>query len=175
MNQPVNIRVFLSSPGDVADERAIAITVIDQLKYDAAFKDNIKVEVVAWDKPGADTPLLGNKTPQEAILEGLAKPSQCDIVVVMFWSRIGTPLSHADYKKPDGSQYLSGTEWEYWDAYEESQKTGSPQLLIYRRVERKPLFPDMPDFMSLYQQWQQVDTFFARFNNSDGSIQQGYN
>jgi hypothetical protein len=67
---------------------------------------------VAWDKPGSRTPMLATLTPQEAINAGMTKPSQCDLVVVILWSRMGTALP-AEYRKADGSSYLSGTEYEY--------------------------------------------------------------
>ena len=51
-------------------------------------------------------------TPQEAINRGIAKPSECDLVIVILWSRMGTPLP-PEYTKPDGTTSLSGTEWEY--------------------------------------------------------------
>ena len=86
------LRVFLASPGDVTDERALAIRVLEQLQYEPFLKGKISVETVAWDKQGADTPLLASMTPQEAISLQRPKPSACDVVVVIFWSRMGTPL-----------------------------------------------------------------------------------
>lgn len=172
---PRHIRIFLSSPGDVADERAIAFQVFDQLPYDPLLRGRLTLEVVAWDKPGADTPLLATMTPQEAINRGLPKPSECDIVLVLFWSRMGTILPHPDYQKPDGSHYLSGTEWEYQDAYAAAQASGLPLLVVYRRTERISLYPDMPDFVERYEQWKRIEEFFASFTNPDGSIRQGYN
>src|SRR5512143_3373912 len=88
---PLHLRVFLASPGDVADERALALTVLEQLQYDPLLRGRITLETVAWDQPGAGTPMLAPMTPQEAIAEGLPKPSECDIVIVIFWSRMGTP------------------------------------------------------------------------------------
>src|SRR5512143_3008497 len=101
-------RVFLASPGDVADERALALKVLEQLQYDPLLRGRITVEAVAWDKPGAGTPMLATMTPQEAIKQGLPTPAACDIMIVIFWPQIGTPLP-AEWKKPDGSGYLSGT------------------------------------------------------------------
>ena len=113
---PLTVRVFLASPGDVVDERARALKTLEDLQYNPLLRGKITVETIAWDKPGAGTPMLASMTPQQAIAEGLPKPSECDIVIVIFWSRIGTPLP-ADYEvKSDGSPYRSGTEWEYWDA-----------------------------------------------------------
>jgi formylglycine-generating enzyme required for sulfatase activity/energy-coupling factor transporter ATP-binding protein EcfA2 len=172
---PKHIRVFISSPGDVAEERAIALKVLDQMPYTPTLRGKITIEVVAWDKPGGDSPMLATMTPQEAINRNLPTPSDCDIVVVMLWSRIGTPLAYPEYQKPDGERYLSGTEWEYLDAYQMAQKTGKPILIVYRRTEPVALFPHDPDFMQKYEQWQHVDNFFKRFINLDGSFRQGFN
>jgi hypothetical protein len=103
---PLTIRVFLASPGDVVDERARARKTLEDLQYNPLLRGKITVETVAWDT-GAGTPMLASKTPQQAIAEGRAKPSECDIVIVIFWSRMGTPLP-ADYIKT----YLwSRTRW----------------------------------------------------------------
>ncbi len=118
---PLHLRVFLASPGDVADERALALRVLEQLQYDPLLCGRITVETVAWDKPGAGTPMLATLTPQEAIKKGLPTPAECDIVIVVFWARMGTLLPD-EWKKPDGSRYRSGTEWEYLNALEAAEK-----------------------------------------------------
>jgi hypothetical protein len=104
--------VFLASPGDVGEERAIAREILSQLPYDALVNWRVVFEVVAWDQPRSGPPLLATMTPQAAIAAGLPKPSECDVVVVILWSRMGTPLPDS-YRKPDGTPYRSGTEWEY--------------------------------------------------------------
>ena len=68
---PTPLRIFLASPGDVSQERQLALKVLDELPYDPAFRDKISVQTVAWDKPGAGTPMLAGMTPQQAIAEGL--------------------------------------------------------------------------------------------------------
>ncbi|MEO8391829.1 MAG: SUMF1/EgtB/PvdO family nonheme iron enzyme [Chloroflexota bacterium] len=172
--QPLHLRIFLSSPGDVADERGLALQLFDRLQYDPLLRGQVTIEAVAWDKAGADAPLLATMTPQEAINQGLPKPSECDIVVVIFWARMGTPLP-ADYIKSDSSRYLSGTEWEYEDAMQASRASGVPKIVVYRRMEEVPFYPKDPNFAQKVEQWQRVDAFFAAFNNPDGSARQGYN
>jgi hypothetical protein len=174
-NTPRHIRIFLSSPGDVAEERAIAREIIEQLPYDPMLRDKLTIDLVAWDKPGAGTPMLANMTPQEAINSGLPKPSGCNIVVVIFWARMGTPLPHPDYKKPDGSPYLSGTEWEYLNAIAAAEDTGKPLVVIYRRSEKILLDPDDPDFDNKLTQKRRVDGFFKSFRDEDGAIRRGAN
>jgi Sulfatase-modifying factor enzyme 1 len=170
----LHLRVFLASPGDVADERTLALQVLEQLQYDPLLRGRITVETVAWDKPGAGTPMLAIMTPQEAIKEDLLTPAQCDIVIVIFWSRMGTPLPE-EWKKPDGSRYLSGTEWEYLNALEAAEHQGRPAILVYRRTEKISLDPDDPDFETKSHQWRLVKQFFNSFQNPDGSIKRGCN
>jgi len=110
-----HLHIFLSPPGDVSHERQLAREAIDQLESENAYKDLLKLEVVAWDKPGVDTAMPAQLEPQEAINEGLKNPSECNLIIVIYWSRMGTPLSEK-YRKPGGSRYRSGTEYEFIDA-----------------------------------------------------------
>ena len=181
------IRVFLASPGDVADERALALKVLERLPYDAFVRGKVTIEVVAWDKPGAGTPMLATMTPQEAIANGLPRPSECDVIVAVFWSRMGTLLPE-DWVKPlplrylSGTEFealdtrfLSGTEWEYFDALQAADSTGKPRILVYRRTEKQVLDQDDPSFDAKREQWKLVKTFFDAFRNPDGSLRRGYN
>ena len=61
---PRHLRIFLASPGDVADERGLALKVLEELQYDPLLRDQVTIETVAWDKPGAGTPMLATMTPQ---------------------------------------------------------------------------------------------------------------
>src|ERR1051325_1990658 len=85
------LRIFLSSPSDVAAERRAATDLLDRLEFDPAFRGKIAIDVVAWDNLGAP-PLEATLTPQDAINQGLPLPADCDIVIVILWSRIGTSL-----------------------------------------------------------------------------------
>jgi Sulfatase-modifying factor enzyme 1 len=170
----LHLRIFVASPGDVGDERGLALDVLDKLPYAGGLCGKVAIEVVAWDKPGAGTPMLATMTPQAAIAQGLPKPSACDIVVVIFWSRMGTPLP-AEYKKADGTPYVSGTEWEYLDALNAAQRGGMPQILVYRRTEDPKVGMSDPQRGEKFSQWEKVQRFFASFRNPDGSIHGGVN
>lgn len=174
MTTPLRLRVFLASPGDVSNERALAREVLGQLPYDPLLRGKVEFEIVAWDQPGAGVPMLATMTPQAAIEAGLPKPSDCDIVVVILWSRMGTPLPD-EYRKPDGTPYLSGTEWEYLDALAAAERSGKPVVLVYRRTEKCLLDQDDSAYEEKRTQYQRVKTFFAAFRNPDGSIRRGCN
>src|SRR4051812_15743980 len=138
---PRHLRVFLSSPGDVAMERAMALRLLQRLQYDPSMRGRVNVETVAWDNPDAPTPMPATLTPQEAVNQASPKPSECDIVVVILWTRIGTALPR-EVTKADGSCYLSGTEWEYEDALQSDRR---PTILVYRRTDAAPIDPGDPD------------------------------
>src|SRR5262245_53701417 len=132
------IRVFLSSPGDVRLEREIAKQVIQQFNIIYQSSQNWQLEIIAWDDPDSRTVMPVTMTPQEAIDKGLPKPSECDIVIVIFWGRIGTPLDISKHGTKDGEEpYWSGTEWEYLDAIRgvKNSKTGLPLVYVYRRTD----------------------------------------
>ena len=70
----------------------------------------MKLEAVSWDDPQGRTPLVAQLDPQTAVERGLPRPSECTVVVGMFWARMGSPLLAEKWQKADGSSYLSGTE-----------------------------------------------------------------
>ena len=167
---PLALRVFLSSPGDVADERNLARRVLERLRQEPQFRGRVVLDDVSWDTPGASTPLAAYLTPQEAINQGRPKPSQCDVVLVILWARMGTPLP-SEYRKPDGSRYESGTEWEYLEAIEGARRQhGTPLTLVYRRTEKVLVDLDEPDFKERTEQRGKVHRFFDGFRNPDGSL-----
>lgn len=187
MPQPRNLRVFLASPSDVEDERNLARKVLDRLRYDPFLLGKVALEIVAWDNEGAGTPMLATLTPQEAIAQNLPKPSDCDLVVVIFWSRMGTPLPE-DWVKPQAlrylagtewasldARYLSGTEWEYFDALQAAENQNRPRILVYRRTQKQTFDPDEPKYEENGKQWRLVKAFFDAFRNPGGSSRRGYN
>jgi|GEM_PF-1884113 hypothetical protein len=123
MAQPLYLKVFLSSPADVLPVRKAAMSILTRFSDRPAFRDKVIIRVVAWDKPGADTPMLAQITPQDAINSGLPKPSECDIVVVIFGAVMGTP-----FVDESGQEFLSGTHWELLDAL----KGSDTDTVIYR-------------------------------------------
>ena len=129
------VRIFLSSPGDVAEERSLARHLIDSvLPKLPHLRERVKLEPVAWDDPAARIPMLATETPQASVNAARPRPATCDIVIVILWSRMGTPLPDS-VRKPNGESYLSGTEWEYEDAVSSPQQP-RPQVLVYRRTEK---------------------------------------
>jgi len=168
------LRVFLASPGDVADERRLAAELIEQLPRLPELRGRLRVDLIAWDKPGAGAPLLATMNPQEALAAGRPRPSECQVVVVILGWRLGRPLDPHWQTRPDGRPYRSGTEWEYLDALAAAEARGTPDLLVYRkRGVPAPAFDD-PDYEEIRAQWDAVKSFFADFTNPDGSARRAW-
>jgi hypothetical protein len=166
---PKHFRVFLSSPGDVQDERSLARKVLNNLPAQPLIRRRVTLQVLSWDDPNAETPLYANLTPQAALLRQMTRPAECDIVIVILWSRMGTPLPE-DFRKPSGGRYLSGTEWEYEDAC----SSRKPVVLVYRRMDEPKIGMKDPKKDEKFKQYELVEEFFERFKNADGSLRGGY-
>jgi formylglycine-generating enzyme required for sulfatase activity len=167
-------RIFLASPGDVTQERALAGEVFEQLRHELRFRDELNLQKVAWDQPGQAIALPMGMTPQQAISQGLMQPCECDLVLILLWSRMGTPLP-AEYVKPDGSPYLSGTEWEYWNAMQAFRVHGKPRIWMYHRSTEPMVHLGDPHLSEKREQWQRLQSFLGMIRNPDGSIAHGLN
>ena len=169
-NPPRSIpfRVFLASPGDVPYERKLAREVIEKVRGERLFRGRVNIEVVAWDQPGAGVPMEAALTPQDAIAEGLPKPEDCDLVVVVLWSRIGTPLPDS-HRKADGSTYLSGTEWELENAIQGFCNRRKPSVWLYRREEEPTVGLKDPS------RAEKLQSFLSAWTHDDGSLAGGIN
>lgn len=168
INRIPSIRVFISSPGDVKAERDLIHTALEGLELRPTFREKLAIRPVAWDKLLAGTAMSAKLKPQEAINKGLPLPSQCDIVLVVFWSRMGTP-----FVAEDGKEYLSGTHWELMDALE---RAPHDRVVIYRRMSQPDSLKDVnhPDYDKNYDQYKRLRAFFnSELFYKDGQIQRG--
>jgi hypothetical protein len=162
--QPV--RIFLSSPGDVATERTQARELLLGLARGPFMRDRVHIDVVSWDDPHGGATMDARITPHEAVKRGLRTPAECDLTVVMLWGRMGTPLTET---KADDTPYLSGTEWEF-----ENAVAANKPVFVYRRAEKVLLDTDDPEFDEKREQKKRVDAFFARFKGEGGKILRAY-
>jgi WD40 repeat protein len=146
----ITIKVFVSSPGDVSQERFLAERVLRQLQN--AYRHLVKLEPIFWEHE----PL----TASQSFQEGLISPRETDIVVCILWSRLGTRLPLHVTR----GENLTGTEYEFVEALEGKKEKGTPDLLVYRKTA-KPLM-DLSDRQrrseSLWQM-EALEAFFERW------------
>jgi len=159
-------RIFLSSPGDVAEERLIARRVIDRLGSE--FNGRVRIEPVFWEHE----PLVASASFQDQ----LPHPADAHAAICVLWSRLGTRLP-ASFRKPDGKHYESGTEFEFEDALSGYRRHGRPALLVYRKTA-PPLLDADDDAQSLerLRQKQALDAFVRRWfhDETDGTLRAAF-
>ncbi len=155
------LKVFVSSPGDVAEERLIANRVLDRLAVE--FAPQARIESILWEHE----PLLASGTFQTQII----RPAETDIVVCILWSRLGTRLPQ-QFKRPDGTSYNSGTEFEFEDALEGHKQRGAPDLLVYRKTAEPVVsLKDTRAASQALSQKVMLDEFVERFfHGEDGTL-----
>ena len=126
-------RIFISSPGDVPDERLRAELVIDKLAQD--YSRYFTIESYRWEHE----PMLASGHFQDAI----EPPSASDLVILILWSRLGTPLPEKtgirEYRGLDGRVPVTGTEWEFEEALASARARGAPDILVFRNIKPAPL------------------------------------
>ena len=166
---PLHLRIFLSSPGDVGEERQIARNLVEALPEQPLLKGRVTLEIFAYDNPEAPAPMSAGETPQASVNRYLGRPADCDLTIVVLWSKLGTPLP-PDLTRHDGTRYESGTVWELEDA-RQSEK----EIWIYRRTEEPVIRLKDPDFAKKRAALEAVESFFSSFANPDGSLAQGFN
>lgn len=147
------LRIFVSSPGDVKAAREIAALTIERLAQDYA--RFLTIEPYLWEFEA----MVASGHFQDSI----EPPSAFDVVVLIVWSRLGTALpsrtSVREYRGIDGRTPVTGTEWEFEDALLACQKSGAPDLLVYR--SRMPAPFDTRDPARFEQQSQQLKALNA--------------
>lgn len=112
------LKIVLSSPGDVDEERRVMETVIDDLNRGIADERNLRLELIRWETDAY--PGFHPEGPQ-GLIDPVLDIRNCDILLGVFWKRFGTPTKDT----------LSGTEYEFKTALESWQESGKPQIMMY--------------------------------------------
>lgn len=147
------IRCFISSPGDVGQERVVAVRVIERLAGE--YSERLQLTPIVWEHE----PLRATEHFQSQIIP----PSQTDIVICILWSRLGTRLPE-QFQRKDGSRFESGTEWEFEDAIESYRQRGTPDLLVYRKTSEAMASLKSKDvLMAQVDQKDALDKFIDRW------------
>ncbi len=153
-------RVFVSSPGDVIPERRAVKRVIGILNDE--FQGRVRLVPILWE----EEPLVASETFQSQI----TNPRDTEIYLGIFWSRMGTELPD-HIRRPDGSKYGSGSEFEFEDAMAGFNEKGSPDIVLYRKISEKMIgLSDKAAVMDSIEQKDRLDAFLrSQLQSEDGS------
>src|SRR5271167_4379246 len=124
----VQVRLFVSSPSDVRPERDRVSLVAERLS--GAFEGVARIEAILWE----DGFYGAHQSFQEQIDAAVHGMADVDIVVCILWSRIGLKLNPAVWRRPDGTDYESGTVFEYETALALSRDNGgAPDIYLFKK------------------------------------------
>lgn len=84
-------RILIASPSDVEEEREIAVRVIQEWNDLYSYSRKVTLLPLRWETHTA--PEYGTR-PQEVINRTIV--DQCDLLVGVFWTRLGSPTGEAD-------------------------------------------------------------------------------
>lgn len=110
------VRVFISSPGDVKEERARIGKVFEELNSTIAAEKGLVLEPIRWETHARTE--IGDG-PQAIINRQLGH--DFDVFLGIMWQRFGTPTAEAD----------SGTEEEFLHAYSAWEADRRRRILFY--------------------------------------------
>lgn len=121
-----DISIFLSSPSDVTPERETAERVVRRVN--GVYSAHVNITLHRWEHRAYEA----TRGFQEAI-----QPShECDIVLGIFWKRIGTELPPSRFRRRDGTAYQSGSVYEIETAIDASRESGRPAVFVFRKTSR---------------------------------------
>lgn len=123
-------QVLIASPSDVEEEREIAVRVIQDWNNLHSFSRKVALLPLRWETH--TTPEYGRR-PQEVINRQIV--DQCDLLVAVFWTRIGSPTGEAE----------SGT----LEEIERVAAAGKPVMLYFSKVGQDPDIVDLDQLKRL--------------------------
>jgi hypothetical protein len=142
------LQVFVASPGDVLDDRAVLEQVVREINTAWSGSLEVQFELLQWTTHAS--PGFGADA-QDVINRQI--PADYDLFVGIFWGRFGTPTQRAE----------SGTEEEFEEALRRSRNGGGhPALMLYFKDE--PISPSRIDA----QQLSKVLDFKKRVSDKGG-------
>jgi len=160
MDAQKSFQIFVSSPGDVSEERALTEGVLRRLSEE--YRGAVRLQVILWEHE----PVFAHAGYQEQII----RPSECDLVICILWSRLGTRLPHG-FAAEEGHKSPTGTEFEVRDALEGYRANGKPNLLIYRKTVAPQLNLASAEARERLGQYELLEQFCQRsFYDARGAV-----
>jgi hypothetical protein len=173
------VRVFISSPTDVVFERQRLQRVIERLN--GQYAQVLRFEAIRW-----ETRYYGAHATFQA---SIPEARDCDVVIAVFWSRLGTPLPEefatlpAEVAQYAGEPYPSGSAYELLSSLHERaarQQKGSrafPDVYVFRKQAPPVVALGRPSEVAEAQlQFERLEAFLERwFRRKDGTFIAAYN
>lgn len=143
------IKIFVSSPNDVARERDICKKIIGQMDSLLSKQYRVKLNAYFWE---TDEGSVGMGNPQSRT----PNPAKYDLYIGILWEKFGSPTGEVDPNT--GVESVSGTKYEFDQAYDAWKKKRKPEIKFLRKHSVKDKKYDD-------EQYRLVEEFFKEFSS----------
>jgi tetratricopeptide (TPR) repeat protein len=160
------IKVFISSPTDVEHERLRAERAVERLN--GQYFGIVRLVCVRWEQKFYEA--------RASFQAQIPEAANCDLVIGILWSRLGSELPPEMPPMPSGEPYPSGTAYEVLTAIEQSRLKGRPSVYLFRKTAPAVLpVEDEKSRALVNQQLDRLKAFWQRFiKTSEGHFKAGY-
>lgn len=160
------INVFVSSPTDVEHERQRAERVVERLN--GQYAGLVRLIPIRWEQKFYEA--------RASFQAQIPEAANCDLVIGILWSRLGSELPPEMPPMADGAPYPSGTAYEVLTAIEQSRAKGRPSVYLFRKTAPAVLpVEDEKSRALVNQQLDRLKAFWERFiKTREGHFKAGY-
>src|ERR1700722_10146248 len=131
-------------------------------RLNEVFEGRVEIKTVLWERK-----LYGS---HDGFQPQIPPAAQADLVIAIFWSRLGSPLPETFARMDTGERYPSGTAFEVLTAIESRRKGERPDVYVFRKTEMLTATSE-----SEGAQQKDLDAFFIRwFQAPDGQYLRAY-
>ena len=160
------VTLFVSSPGDVEHERCRVDHVAQRLNGE--FADAVCIETVRWETKFYEA----YTTYQSQIPEA----ATCDLVLGIFWSRLGTALPAEFPCMGDGTPYPSGSAYEVLSSIAARKNGARPDVYVFKKTAKAVAeIGDAEKLNEAESQWSRLEQFFQQwFLTAEGTFRSAF-
>jgi hypothetical protein len=160
------VQVFISSPADVEHERQRAERVVERLN--GQYSGVVRLTPIRWEQRFYEA--------RASFQAQIPQAANCDLVIGILWSRLGSELPPDMPAMPSGERYPSGTAYEVLTAIERSKEKGRPSVYLFRKTAPDVLSVEDEKSRALVnEQLDRLKAFWQRFiRTSEGHFKAGY-
>jgi tetratricopeptide (TPR) repeat protein len=143
-------------------ERQRVDLVVERLNSE--FEGLVRIETVRWE--------TAYYSAHETFQKQIPEAANCDVVIAIFRTRLGSRLPAGFPTQPSGEPYPSGTAYEVLSALEWRKTSGQlPDVYVFRYPRAPAVELDAPNHEEIAGQWQQLKKFFETwFLNASGEF-----
>lgn len=160
------INVFVSSPADVEHERQRTERVVERLN--GQYAGLVRLKTIRWEQKFYEA--------RTGFQAQIPEAANCDLVIGILWSRLGSELPPDMPPMPNGEPYPSGTAYEVLTAIERSKQKGRPSVYLFRKTANASIPIGEPEKQRLFtEQLDRLRAFWERYiKTREGHFKAGF-